>query len=253
MDLGDTLHVAYGDVLAEKLPGVNVLVVREALREGPLSPGPADRMEEFVARRAGFLAMRFGAPELSVREELQRAWQRLAAHAGPIVLHVDAAPCVDCATFVACALSVMKRGRHAGRASGAMASARGGVVGAPLAPARSQRGRRRGGCSALKTVKASGARLLGLKGWAGCPNSGACSRSGPKETRRFRRAAELTRPFDAYRMPIARNEHRHQGSPEWPRVTQQQRQRKRPQDERRLGSLETRQVGSHLSPFFARN
>lgn len=32
MDLGDPLHVAYGDVLAEKLPGLDALVVREALR-----------------------------------------------------------------------------------------------------------------------------------------------------------------------------------------------------------------------------
>lgn len=137
MDLDDTLHVAYGDVIAEKLPGVDVVVVREALREGPLSPDPSEHLAAFVARRAGFLAMRYGALELSVQEELMRAWQRLATHAGPIVLHVDAAPCVDCATFVACALSVVDRGardEQARRAPARVKIARGGVAGVPLAP-----------------------------------------------------------------------------------------------------------------------
>lgn len=191
MDLGDTLHVAYGDMLAAKLPGLDVLIVREALREGPLSPDPAERLEEFVARRAGFLAKRYDAPELSVREDLKRAWQRLATHAGPIVLHVDEAPCIDCATFVACALSVMERGMHAGRAPAAVAVARGGVAGVPLAPSEIA-----AGVAAWRMLCAGDREGLGgaaarPEGLGGLPEFWSLLALRSKETRRFRRAAEL--------------------------------------------------------------
>lgn len=107
------LHVAYGDALADRLRDrveqADVLVVREALRDGPLTPSPNESLDAFVAARARHLASRHGADEQAARLELGAAWQRLADHPGDIVLHVDQAHCVDCATFTACALELLHR------------------------------------------------------------------------------------------------------------------------------------------------
>lgn len=109
----DALHVTYGDDLAEALRAAGLteepLVVREALHDGPLVPSPNEDMAAFVAARARHLARVHGADEAQVRLELEDAWQRLATHAGPVVLHVDEAPCIDCAAFLALALDVLHR------------------------------------------------------------------------------------------------------------------------------------------------
>jgi hypothetical protein len=125
------LYVTYGDDLADQLrsraPGADLLVVREALRDGPLVPPPADGLDAFVVVRARHLARTHGADESAARTELQSAWERLAAYTGEVVLVVDAEPCVDCAAFAACALDVLHRaGRGvAGRDQGVRVS-RGG-------------------------------------------------------------------------------------------------------------------------------
>jgi hypothetical protein len=112
----DVLRVTYGDELADQLQAEGVddapLVVRDAMRAGPLVPGPAEGLEPFVATRAHYLARHHGADEHAVRHELAQAWQRIAIHEGIVVLHVDEQPCIDCATFTACALDVL---HHAGR------------------------------------------------------------------------------------------------------------------------------------------
>src|SRR5690349_20461744 len=129
--MADTLHVTYGDALAESLrehaPDADVVVVREALRDGPLVPSPNEGMEAFVAMRAHHLATAHGADEADVQVELAQAWERIASHAGDVMLHVDEAHCIDCATFAACALEVLHRaGRGIARNETGVAIARGG-------------------------------------------------------------------------------------------------------------------------------
>ncbi len=112
MASGDALHVTYGDELAKGLRehGVDdALVVREALRDGPLVPSPNEDSAAFIATRARHLAAHHGADEAEVRAELTAAWQRIATHDGEVVLHVDEAPCIDCAAFAACALEALHR------------------------------------------------------------------------------------------------------------------------------------------------
>lgn len=113
MATSDVLHVTYGDDLADALRRVGVvaepLVVREALRDGALAPPPSEGLEAFVALRARHLAAAHDADETAVRDELEAAWRRIAAHEGSIVLVVDREPCIDCATFAACALDVLHR------------------------------------------------------------------------------------------------------------------------------------------------
>lgn len=109
----DVLHVTYGDELADALrehaPDADVLVVREALRDGPLVPSPNEDLAAFVAVRAHHLATHHGADEALASEELAHAWRRLCEHRGPVLLHVDQDPCIDCATFAACALEALHR------------------------------------------------------------------------------------------------------------------------------------------------
>lgn len=124
MASSDALHVTYGDELADQLraaaPDAEVLVVHEALRDGPLVPSPTDDVAAFVAVRAHHLAAHHDADEASARAELHAAWDRIAQHRGDIQLYVDIRPCIDCATFAACALEAMHRaGRGvAGSATG---------------------------------------------------------------------------------------------------------------------------------------
>jgi hypothetical protein len=108
----DVLHVTHGDELARQLrelASIEPLVVREALRDGPLVPSPNEDVAAFVAMRAHHLAARHGADEVAVRDELACAWDRIATHDGIVELYVDREPCIDCATFVACALDVLHR------------------------------------------------------------------------------------------------------------------------------------------------
>ncbi len=107
-----TLHVTYGDELADQLRahGVDdVLVVREALRDGPLEPSPTEGIAAFVAMRAHHLSTHHGADEATAHDELADAWDRIAHHAGDVLLYVDSEPCVDCATFASCALEALHR------------------------------------------------------------------------------------------------------------------------------------------------
>lgn len=125
------LHVAYGDELADavraRAPGAELLVVHEALRDGPLSPSPNEAFDAFVATRARHLAAHHGADEARAAEGLREAWQRIGAHDGPIMLHVDEQPCVDCATFAACALEALHRaGRGSAGGDTGVSIARGG-------------------------------------------------------------------------------------------------------------------------------
>ncbi|MCW2925225.1 MAG: hypothetical protein JWM98_2629 [Thermoleophilia bacterium] len=136
----NVLHVTYGDALAEGLrataPDADVLVVREALRDGPLSPSPNEDPAAFIAVRARHLAAAHGADETEARAELTAAWERIAAHDGDVVLHVDAEPCIDCATFVACALEAMHRaGRAVARGRTGVAIVRGDADAVELTPA----------------------------------------------------------------------------------------------------------------------
>lgn len=112
-DHDDVLHVTHGDELAEALRARGVaddpLVVREALHDGPLSPSPSEDLSAFVAARARHLCRVHGMDEAQARVELDDAWRRIARHSGTIVLHVDEAPCVNCAAFVALALDVLHR------------------------------------------------------------------------------------------------------------------------------------------------
>jgi len=124
------LHVTYGDELADQLrasdAGADIVVVREALREGPLVPSPNEDPAAFIAVRAHHLATHHGAEESTVRDELTTAWNRLASHGGDLVLHVDAEPCIDCATFAACALEALHRaGRGIARDRTGVSIARG--------------------------------------------------------------------------------------------------------------------------------
>lgn len=126
----DTLHVTYGDELAASLaehaPDADVLVVREALHDGPLVPSPNEDQAAFVAMRARHLAAHHGADEAEVRDELTAAWRRIAEHRGPILLHVDEDHCIDCATFTACALEALHRaGRGIAGASTGVSIVRG--------------------------------------------------------------------------------------------------------------------------------
>lgn len=113
MSPDDALHVTYGDELARELathaPDADVLVVREALRDGPLVPSPNEDRAAFIAMRARHLASHHGADEAQAREELTSAWRRIAEHEGRVLLHVDDCPCIDCATFAACALESLHR------------------------------------------------------------------------------------------------------------------------------------------------
>lgn len=115
----DLLRVTYGDDLADQLRqlglGGEPLVVHEALRDGPLRPSPNEDMASFVAARARHLSTCHGADEAQARAELADAWKRIASHDGTVALHVDEAPCIECATFVALALDVLHR---AGRGMG---------------------------------------------------------------------------------------------------------------------------------------
>lgn len=115
--MSDTLHVTYGDDLAAELierdSGITPLVIREALRSGPLTPPPAESLDAFVAMRAHFLAAEHDADEAATRAALGAAWRRIEHHDGAVVLYVDELPCIDCATFAACALDGLHR---AGRA-----------------------------------------------------------------------------------------------------------------------------------------
>ncbi len=112
MASSDVLHVTYGDELADGLRAhgiADVLVLREALRDGPLVPSPNEDVAAFVAARARHLSARHEADEPQVRAELAAAWQAIADHDGTVVLHVDVDPCIDCATFAALALDVLHR------------------------------------------------------------------------------------------------------------------------------------------------
>lgn len=112
MASSDVLHVTYGDELADGLHarGIDdVLVVREALRDGPLVPSPNEDLSAFVAARARHLASRHGADEALVRDELAAAWNAIATHTGTVDLHVDVEPCIDCAAFAALALDTLHR------------------------------------------------------------------------------------------------------------------------------------------------
>lgn len=112
MASSDVLHVTYGDDLAEGLRAHGIddaLVVREALRDGPLVPSPNEDPSAFVAARARHLAASHGADESQVREELTAAWATIASHDGTVDLHVDEQPCIDCATFAALALDTLHR------------------------------------------------------------------------------------------------------------------------------------------------
>ncbi|MCW2927428.1 MAG: hypothetical protein JWM86_1396 [Thermoleophilia bacterium] len=126
----DVLHVTYGDELADRIRGDvtgTVVVVREALRDGPLSPSPNEDSAGFLTVRAHHLAAHHGADESAVRAELEQAWNQLAVHTGDVVLHVDAEPCIDCATFAACALEALHRaGRGIARSETGVSIARGG-------------------------------------------------------------------------------------------------------------------------------
>jgi hypothetical protein len=124
------LHVTYGDALADRLravaPDADVLVVRESLREGPLVPSPNEDPAGFIAVRARFLATAHGADEAEARASLTEAWQRIATHAGEVVLHDDVEPCIDCATFAALALETLHRaGRGVARSATGVAIVRG--------------------------------------------------------------------------------------------------------------------------------
>ena len=108
------LHVTYGDDLAAQLRSGGIadgdlLVVREALRDGPLSPSPNEDPAAFIAVRAHHLAAAHGADEAEAREQLTAAWNRIATHDGIVALYVDREPCIDCATFAACALEALHR------------------------------------------------------------------------------------------------------------------------------------------------
>lgn len=112
MASSDVLHVTYGDDLAEgvRAHGIeDVLVVREALRDGPLVPSPNEDLAAFVAARARHLATHHDADETQVREELTTTWQAIASHGGTVDLHVDVEPCIDCAAFAALALDTLHR------------------------------------------------------------------------------------------------------------------------------------------------
>lgn len=126
----DVLHVTYGDVLADRIRddvAGDVLVVREALRDGPLSPSPNEDAAAFLAVRAHHLATNHGADESEVRAELGAAWEQITTHTGDVVLHVDAESCIDCATFAACALEALHRaGRAVAGGESGVAIARGG-------------------------------------------------------------------------------------------------------------------------------
>ncbi len=128
-----TLHVTYGDVLADALaridpdPERHVLVVREALRDGPVVDVTMDELDAFVDVRARHLARAHGADESQVAAELGEAWTRIASHPGDVVLHVDADPCVDCAAFLAAALRVLQDAARAlARSATGVSIARGG-------------------------------------------------------------------------------------------------------------------------------
>jgi hypothetical protein len=112
MASSDVLHVTYGDELAVALRshGIDdVLVIREALRDGSFVPSPNEDLAGFVAMRARHLAAAHGGDETAVREELAEAWNRIASHQGTVVLYVDEQPCIDCATFAALALDTLHR------------------------------------------------------------------------------------------------------------------------------------------------
>jgi hypothetical protein len=115
--MSDTLHVTYGDDLADELverdPSIEPLVIREALRDGPLTPTPAESLDAFVAMRARHLASEHDADEASARDELAAGWHRIFEHGAAVVLYVDELPCIDCATFAACALDFLHRAGHA--------------------------------------------------------------------------------------------------------------------------------------------
>src|SRR4051812_28955109 len=108
-----TLHVTYGDELGaavrEADPSADILLRREALRDGPLTPSPNEDRDAFVRVRAHHLAAEHGADEQEAYAELSSAWQRIATHDGDVVLHVDGFPCIDCATFAALALETLHR------------------------------------------------------------------------------------------------------------------------------------------------
>lgn len=130
-EASDVLHVTYGDELAETLrrhaPDADLLVVREALHDGPLVPSPNEDQAGFIAVRARHLAAHHGADEAAARNELTAAWRRLSEHRGPVVLYVDEDPCIDCATFAACALEALHRsGRGVGGNDTDVSIARGG-------------------------------------------------------------------------------------------------------------------------------
>ena len=112
MASSDVLHVTYGDELADGLRahGIDdVLVMREALRAGPLVPSPTEDPAAFIAVRARHLAAAHGADEAQVREELTSAWTAISEHDGVVALYLDVKPCIDCATFAACALDALHR------------------------------------------------------------------------------------------------------------------------------------------------
>jgi hypothetical protein len=130
MASSDALHVTYGDELAVELRshGIDdVLVIREALRDGSLVPSPNEDPAAFVAMRARHLAAAHGADETTAREELAAGWDRIATAAGDVLLYVDAEPCIDCATFAACALEALHRaGRGVARERTGVSVVRGG-------------------------------------------------------------------------------------------------------------------------------
>ena len=125
------LYVTYGDELADQLRASGVggepLVVREALRDGPLAPTPAEGVDAFVAMRARHLARAHDADEAAVRAELDAAYERISSHDGVVRILVDREPCIDCATFLALLLELLHRaGRGVARNQTGVEVVRGG-------------------------------------------------------------------------------------------------------------------------------
>ncbi len=125
------LYVTYGDELAEQLRatgvGADPLVVREALRDGPLTPPPAEGLDAFVAVSARHLAAHHGADEAAVRDELAAGYRRIGEHDGIVRIHVDREPCIDCATFLGLTLQLLHlAGRGVARSETGVEVVRGG-------------------------------------------------------------------------------------------------------------------------------
>lgn len=130
----DVTHVAYGDVLGDRVrdaldPSGDVVVIREALRDGPLAPGPVPDLRAWVDVRAAHLAAEHGADREAAAAELRAAWSRVRSAQADVVLHVDHDPCVDCSSFLAAAIALLAdAGRAVARSRTGVWIARGGAV-----------------------------------------------------------------------------------------------------------------------------